>query len=322
VDAAFETNMHDPQQAYELAGMAHAIAGKLDSKSYTERIVIDLKARSMAHLANAERAMGDLRTASRLLQQAEDLRGEGSLDPLLEGEFLYLESSLLRAQRKLDKALRRVREARSRFEEFGERHWLCWALLGEATIHSFEGSVNASIELIRKADETCDAKAYPRQALAVRHNLAWSLMRAGRYQAALDSVAEFRGEYAQVGDRASLVRLAWLEANLFAAAKRLEDAGAKFDEAIRGFTELQLPYEVGSVSLDYALMLSESGRHAEVAKLAGDILGIFNALGVERETIAAWLLFRNSSEAGAVTKAMIEKVAAYFRRAKLGQPRH
>jgi hypothetical protein len=37
--------------------------------------------------------------------------------------------------------------------------------------------------------------------------------------------------------------------------------------------------------------------------------------------LAAWVLFRNSAAAGAVTKAMIEKLADFVRRAKL-EPGH
>jgi hypothetical protein len=74
---------------------------------------------------------------------------------------------------------------------------------------------------------------------------------------------------------------------------------------------------VGNASLEYAQMLADAGRHAEVAKLSAATLELFRGLGVERETIAAWILFHQSASAGAVTASLIEKIADYFRRARL-----
>jgi tetratricopeptide (TPR) repeat protein len=317
IDAAFESILDDPSRAHALAEMSVDLAERIDPAPYTLRIVHDLRARALAHLANAERALGDLTSAQRTLGRARVLLDEGSLDPLLEGELDYLEASLLRGQRRLDAALRRIRSATRVFAELGEPVWWARCLANESAILSVQGDVEGSIRAARRAVEIADTGDDRRLALTARHGLVWATMESGRPAEALALLEGFRPVYRSIGDRTTLLRLSWLEARILQQLGRTDEAGAAFEATVDGFARAELPYEVASASLDWALLLAERGRTAEVARVASATLEIFRGLGVEEGVIAAWLIFQRSAQTGAVTAALVERLAAFYREARV-----
>jgi tetratricopeptide (TPR) repeat protein len=317
VDAVFDGILDDPRRSHALAQMAVDLADRIDPAPYTTRIVFDLRARSLAHLANTERMLGDLALAQRTMARARVFLDDGSLDPLLEGELHYLEASLLRGQRRLDAALRRIRAGIRIFAELGEPVWWARCLANEASIQSVRGDVEASLRAAQRAVEIADTSDDRRLALSTRHGLVWATMECGRPAEALALLEQFRPAYRTVGDRTTLLRLGWLEARILHELGRADDAIGAFESVVDGFAAAELPYEVANVSLDWALLLAENGRFDEVARLAGSTLEIFRGLGVEEGALAAWLLFQRSAQAGAVTVALIEKLAAYYREARL-----
>lgn len=317
LDAAFEAIYDDPRRSREMADMALEIAERLDSAPYGERAVHDLRGRSWAHVGNARRALGDLAAAETALRRARALLDDGTGDPLDEAELLYFESSLYRAQRRFPEALRKVRRSIRLYRELGDSHLEGRSRLGEAGILYVQGEPLAAIEADRKGIALVDAERDRHLALAGRHNLVWHSMEAGRVDEALAELAEFRDEYARVGDRSSLLRLSWLEAKLLQKKGRREEARAAYGRTLDGFAAAELPYEVANVSLDLASLEVEAGRIADVKQLAAETLVLFRALGVAREQIAAWMVFQQAAEAEAVTGALIERLARYYGEARL-----
>jgi len=317
IDASFRRILDDPRAAADLCEQALELVERVDVDAYGVRLIRDLRARGLAHQANARRALGDLREAGSLLARARREALEGSLDPLLEAEIFYLEASLLRAQRDLPAALRKVRRARRTYREFGDLHREGICALNEYSILDLSGRIEESIVAARFATEAIDVALAPHLGLAACHNLCWALMENGEPKEALETLARFRADYERVGDRVSLLRRAWLEARILAHLDRPDEAERAYQEAIEGFAAAELPYEAASTSLDYSLMLFESGRIDEVARLAVEVLEIFRALGVGRESYAAWLLFQRSAATGALSRSLVEKLAAHFREARL-----
>lgn len=316
VEAAFEAVYDDPRRSLALAEMAREVAERLDPAPYGERCLLDLRARAWAHVGNAKRALGELPEAEAALRRARALLEEGTGDPLDEAELYYYEASLLRAQRRLDQALRRIHRSIRLYRELGDAHLEGRSLLNEGVIHAVKGDPLAAIESDRKALERVDPARDRHLALAARHNLVWHSMEAGRVDEAMTRLAEFEHEYRQVGDRASLLRLDWLRAKLLDKSGTEQEARAAFRGTIEGFAEAELPYEVAVVSLELAVFETERGRLDEVRRLAGDTLVLFRSLGVEREAIAAWLVFQQAAEAEAITVALIDRLARYYAAAR------
>ena len=95
---------------------------------------------------------------------------------------------------------------------------------GYATLLRLRGEPARAIEVLDDAAGKVDPARDPRLALGLRHNQAWNLMEIGRTQEALDALDEFRADYERLGDRTVVLRLAWLQGNLFQKAGRREEA--------------------------------------------------------------------------------------------------
>ena len=317
IDASFEAIYDDPRRARELADMALEIAGRLDPGPYGDRAVLDLRGRALGHVGNARRALGDLAGAESCLRQARTLLDEGTGDPLDDAELLYYEASLLRARRELDLALRKARRSARIYRELGDRHLEGRSRVNEGAIQILRGNLDQAGKCYREALEMVEEERDRHLFLAVRHNFAWWLMETGDGAAALEQVDRFRADYQSLGDRSAQLRLRWLEGRVLNRLARTDEAAAALTEAIDGFAEAELPYEVANTSLDLALVYAEANRFADVRRVAAETLVLFRSLGVEREAIAAWLVFQQAAEAEAVTLALIERLARYYAEAKL-----
>lgn len=310
-NVAFQAIYDDPHRSLELSKMALELGERLDSERYGVA-VHDLRGRLLARLGNAERSVGDLAGAEARLAAARAELERGTGDPIEEAELYYFLSSLRRGQRRFDEALRLVRRSRRLFRELGDHHREGHAWGAEGVIHSVAGDLDQAIQCHRRALAKLDAEEDPRLALGVRHNLLWDLLQTDCSDDALRELEALRPRYAELGDRMNLLKLRWMEGRLARRLGQRERAETILREACGGFTTAAIPYEAALVGLDLALLLAEERRHAEVAELAGELLAVFQSLGVSRETIAAWVVFEGAARAHLVDVALIERLVAFM----------
>jgi tetratricopeptide (TPR) repeat protein len=316
LETAFTAMYDDPRVALDLAEMSLEIALRLDETRFSETVRIDVQGRAWRHVGNARRALGDLAGASMALRNGRACVEAGSGDPLEEGEQLVFESSLLRAQRKLEEAIRLARRARRVYREIQDPHLEGYALIAEAAVYSVMEQFEEAAKRNRLAVAKVDSNRDRHLALAAIHNLVWTLQGAGQVDLARAELAAALPMYRELGDRAILLRLAWLQGRLHRHGGDVAAAEASYREAIAGFAELELPYEVARISLDLAGLMTEQTRVSELKKLAAEMLALFRGLGVAREAIAVWMLFKQATEAETLTLAMIEKFARYYAEAR------
>lgn len=309
--AAFEAMYDDPHRSLELSRMALEVGERLDREHYG-RPLHDLKARLLARLGNALRAVGDLGGAEARFTAASTELEAGTGDPMEEGELCYFVSSLRRAQRRLDEALRLARRSRRLFREIGDtlREGRAW--VAEGAIQEVAGNLEPAIDCARRAIAKVDEREDPRLALAARHNLLWYLVQTDRAGEAMDELERLRPRYIEQGDRMNLLKLRWMEGRLARRLGARERAEAILRETCEAFSTAGVPYEAAVAGLDLALLLAEERRHAEVAELAGELLDVFRSLGVGRETVAAWVVFEGAARAQLVTVALVERLAAFM----------
>lgn len=309
--AAYEAIYDDPHRSLELSRMALEVIRRLEP-GRLGNVFHDLCGRILGRLGNAQRAIGDLAGAEASLAAAQAELEQGSGDPLEEADLLYFLSSLRRAQRRIDDALRLVRRSRRLSRELGDRQREARAWVGEGTALVVDGDYQRALDAQRRALELVDERADPRLALAARHNVLFELVHLGRTDEALRELELLRPRYLELNDRSSLLRLRWMEGQLARKLEQGERAEAALRDACEGFVAAELPYDAAVVGLDLALVLAEAGRHAEVARLAAELAGVFRSLGVGRETIAAWMVFEGAARAQLVTAKLVERMAAYL----------
>lgn len=315
VDESFRAVMDNPVTARELAEMARTIAERLDPEPYGERSVSDLTGRALANLGNALRSLGDLSAGEENLARARRCWQAGTGDPLDEAELLYFEASMLRARRRLDDALRRVRRSARLYRELGDQHLEARSRMNEAQILILTGDVRAGRDLMARILPWFDADRDPRLAFIARHNLVWYTMECGEAGEALRMLSGFRDTYGP-GQRATHARLHWLEGRIFEQLDRDEEVEVTYGRAIEAFAELELPYELANTSLDLAAFFARKGRTTEVRQIAERTMVLFRAIGVAEPMIAAWMIFRRAAEAEAVTAGLIERLVRYHAEAR------
>lgn len=316
VDESFRVVMDDAAKSRDLAEMALAIAERLDAGLYGERSIVDLTCRALSHLANARRTLGDLAAAEELLASARRSWEAGTGDPLDEAELLYFEASMLRARRRFDEALRRIRRSARLYRELGDQHLEARSRMNEAHILSISGNPRSARDLLQRILPWFDAERDPKLAFVARHNLVWYTMECGAGDEALKMLAEFREGYAGAGQRSTHARLHWLEGRISEQLGRDEEVEAAYGRAIAAFSELELPYELATVSLDLAAFFARKGRVTEVRQIAERTMVLFRAIGVAEPMIAAWMIFRRAAEAEAVTAGLIERLVRYHSEAR------
>lgn len=311
-DAVFD----DPTNALELAELASEVADRLDEETYGATLLADFCARARMALGNARRVVSDLRGADDLLCEAQGFLDRGSGDPLAVAQLDYYRGALRSAQRRFPEAFHHFDRALGAYRRLGDRHQEGRALIGKATACSKNGDLDESIRLQLQALPLIDAEREPRLMLAAQHNLAVDLVDVGSPHEALLLLDTLRPLYSRLGERMNLLRLRWLEGQAAQALGQRDRAEAAYVEVIAGFQAHEIPYDAAVASLELATLYAEQGRTTEIKQLALEMLPVFQALEIQRETIAALILFRQAAEAETASLALIQHIAGFLKRAQ------
>ena len=77
-----------------------------------------------------------------------------------------------------------------------------------------------------------------------------------------------------------------------------------------------MAHDSALASLDLAAIYLRQGRSAELKELAAQMLAIFHALRINREAIAALVLFQRAVEFERVTLGLMRDLAAYLKNSR------
>ena len=264
-------------------------------------------------LGSAHRVANDDPAAAEAFARGRRFWKEGRDDQgvLDHGRVLDLEASFCRDQGRHPEAIKLHDQALA----------VAWPthtaeiLLNKAYTLEVKGDLEDALALLREAAERVDAVAQPRLFCVARFNLAGTLIRLGRAEAARPVVAEVRALAERLQNDHDLVRVRWLEGNLLAGLGQREQALEALAEVRRAFAKW--PFDHAMASLDAALIYHQAGRHDEVLALAAEMVAVFKALGVAREATAALLLFHDAAAKKAVTTDLVEKLQEYLKKARV-----
>lgn len=305
IERAVDSRHEDPAATLRWAEAATTVADLLDGPDTRE-----LRARARMELANARRITGDLASSERDFATAEEhLRAAGS-PPWLEATLRFLESSLRSHQRRFAEALELAGRAHRLFSRAGDERSAADALvkisLLQADAGNLEGGLQAAWEALQLLGPHADYSAL----LPGIHNLLLLLADAGAHQAAASLAAVAQPIYEATAGELDLIRFAWLRARILIRSGHLEEAGQLLEQVRVRFAIHDLAYEVAVASLDLAEVYARRGETARLRELAGDMLPVFQRLGVARETIASLALLQQALARDAGTLAVIERLVA------------
>lgn len=311
---SFEAGFEEPTRAVMLAEVAVYIAEHLVEEAYDPNWLLDLRARAWAHLGNARRVLGELWSADAAFRRAEAYL-EKSLtgNSLVEAEIADLKGSLRRAQRRLSEALQLNETALALYRANEHGHGVAKTLVQKAKIQEESGDLAGALEVLAQAIAEIDPEADPRLLVYARHNQLSCLTSADRHEEAEALLPEVRALFEGVGTPLDLVRLRWAEGRIALGRGLLEAAEEAFFEAQREFQDRRMAFDAALVSLDLAAVYVRQGATAELKRLAVELMPVFESREVNREAMAALLLFQSAAEEEILTLDLVRHIADFLR---------
>lgn len=285
---------HDPEKMVMLAERAVSVAEGLDPMQYGPEMVADMKARSLAELANAHRVSDNLEAAERIMRRAIEASAHGTQDPLLLARLMDLTASLLGAQRKFQEALSLLDTVYVLYERHGDRHNAGRALLSKGLYCGYSNDAEQAVRLVSAGLAMIDPAADPKLVLSAVHNLIGFLADSGRFRQARRLLRQSRQAYFAEGDRLALLKLQWLQGRIAAGLGQLRLAEKSFLWVKRELEQAGLGYHAALVSLDLAIVWLRRGKAGSTRRLIEEMVTLFQARGIAREALAALLLLKES----------------------------
>lgn len=310
---SMEAGFEDPSTAVNLANLAVKISARLGDVYHTEWVK-DIRARALAYLGNARRVVGELRSADDSFRLAEECLEEGTGDPRLQAEILDLKSSLRRAQRRLGDALRLSETSLALYKAASDVRGIAVSLLKKANLLTEMGNVDRAINLLQKNMSRIKAAEDRRLFAYARFNLLGCLTLARRYEEAAKLFPSVRPLLAELGEPVNELRLRWTEGNVALGLGRIEEADSIFCEVQAAFFGQGMAYDAALVSLDLSLVYLRQGNLADLKKLAGALVLLFESRDVHREALGALYLFQKACEEERLTEQAIKRLAERLRR--------
>ena len=300
----------DADEAVGLADLACFMA---------EQVTPERRARAQgyawAHLGNARRVQGDLRAGEAAFRRTADRwqagvdDGSGLFD---EARVLDLEASLRREQRDLPAALDLLDRALAA-DRTGARagHIL---VIRAKTLEEM-GDYEEAIATLRRALPLVDGEREPRLRWGLCFNLAENLFQVGRFSEAEPLLPGVQELAEQLGNELDRVRHVWLRARIAAGLGQVAAAEAGFQQVRREFLARRIAYDAALVSLELAALCLDQGRAAEVQAIAAELLPVFEAQQVTRESLATVKLFCDAARQETLTAAMTRRCLKDLRQA-------
>ena len=141
----------------------------------------------------------------------------------------------------------------------------------------------------------------PRLLFGVRFNRIVNLAHLERFQEAAERLPAVQ-TMAESGDRPlDILRVLWLRSKIAGGLGRRSEAEELLDRVRKEFLTREIAYDTAVATLELAVLYLEDGRSAEVQTIAAELVPVFAAQQVARETLASVELFCKAVQQETVT---------------------
>ncbi len=299
-----------PREAHDIAEVAVALAESLEPAVYGAALLEDMKARAWSYLANARRLLSDFRGAELAFEAAESHLAQGTGERLERARLLDLKASLRTIQGRYDEAFALLNRAIAIYQRAQQRHLLGRVLLNKGHVCIWKGDFDLATALLRQGLALVEPEREPKLVATAYHNLAYVLNEVGQPREALALVTRARLLYMELGDRLYLIRLQYTEGKIAMSLGRLEQAEGILRGVRKSFLEKGMAYDAALASMELAQVFARQQRLAEIRALSEELVPIFQSHDMQREALAAFIMFQQAAEAETVTLRLIQDVAS------------
>ncbi len=297
-EVCVEITAREPKRGLAISRAARALAQRVGSL-YLDDERWQLEALTWAHEANSHRVPGDLEAAGECFAQLAGLVPEAGYElPGIWAEICWIEGSLLRDRREFDAARRALSKSLLLAQKSGRNAVHAGALLNLASLDCEAGDHTEAVAKTERVLGLLDPETYPRWYALAAANLAAYLNLGGRPDIALQQLARYRDDIRTHGSTADQLRTVWSEAATLRSLGRSSEAMVRYDQARRGFLQLERGYDAALIALELADIHIELGHTAEVQRLASEILLVFEGAGIDREAGVTRALLRRVTGTG------------------------
>ena len=305
-----------PDRAVELAELALFVVPFVPGPDSRRK---RLEGCATFYLGNAYRVRNDLADADAAFARAWVSWQAGAEDdflPLDEGRIFDLEASLLREHRQFPEALAR----HDRALEVSPSDRKGPLLLNKAATLEQKGDVEAAVETLWQARPHVEKSGELRDLKVLLFNLSVTLRKLGQWTAAEDLVPAIRKVVLQLGgNELDLARTLWNEGLIDAGLGRTAKATVALEQVFNELVSLGLPYDAALIGMDLAEVHLEQGHSREVMSLAGRMKAVFRTFGIEREALAALLVFCEAARREEATVELARKTAEVIEKVQSGK---
>lgn len=296
-DHSFRLRYDGPKEQQRFARLAFLLAQRLKAEDPVDAAwIADVRTRCLSIFSNALKIASDLVGAERALTLARASLSEGTGDPALKVEVYERLASLRCNQRRFEEAIGAYEEAVELIRDSGTPHEVARALVGQAIAFFYAGDPERALELLEEAIPKIDGKGDPRLTLAACHAVVEAQIEAGRIEEAALNWIDLRSLYDKLGDPAIRIRQRWLEGKLMIAQGLIPMALKILESARSQCLERNLPYDAALISLDIGMGYLRLGRLEQLRNLMSEVLPVFQALQVGRESLVALIFLRKAAE--------------------------
>jgi tetratricopeptide (TPR) repeat protein len=305
-----DARYRSPREMLELLQAAARAVDGIPGWRYGECLLLDLQARVWGELGNGYRVNEKYLEADDAFQTAQRLLDQGTGDLVIRAHLYALESSLRRARRQIDKALKLLDQASRIYRRLGDRHLAGRMLMKKGTCLIYAQRPKEAVRWLRLAIKQLDSARDPELAAVASENLLLSLVDSGNFHEAGQELLKsgLRLKFAE--DPLNLNRIRWVEAKIHAGRGRLPDAEQAFCDVREVFRKHGLTYVAALVGMDLALVRVKQGK--DVHDLAAELHAECQAHGVNPEAVQALKIFELLGRHKAVTVPRVERLRDFL----------
>jgi len=285
----YRDTFNAPRQGERLGLLALGMVDSLDPSWYGERMLADARARCWMVIGNARRVASDLQGAEEALRIAAGYLREGTGDPPEKAQLLTYKACLRRAQRRLDEAAGLFRRSVSIFLAAQDHQRAAESIAGLALTEQYRGEPEKAARLLKTSMSLLDAREEPELYLALCFNRLLFLVDIGRPLEARRLLERNPG-LVYPADEARRLRLRWLEARIALGLGEWSRGVGLLIEVRKGYVRRENGYNAAMATLELAAVYGRLGRAWRAGLLAHRAGVLFQALGIEREILAAFLV--------------------------------
>ena len=310
LDRSYQERFSSPSEMRHYAALALAVSENLPPCAASA----DLRARAWVGLGRALKISGRLLDAEAAIARAAEEEPLGSGDPEIMACRMECLASLRLRQSRFPEAIDLYNKAAEIREGLGDWHGLAANLMATAVGIAELGKAQEALRLQTRANHLIDRRADPRLSLIGRHNGIQFILGMGRHHEAWKLMEASEPYYRAAGDDLILLQRRHLRGRIareFGSRAMDQIAESELRGTAQDAIERGMPYLAAKSLLELAGFYADRGRHLLLPELIDEILPIFEALGVDRESLAARVL-RSAAEDRAKAAVLLRTAAEHL----------